>query len=363
MEPMSVRPEVRALPAYAFEAHAAAIKLDQNESPFGLPAGLLARVMERLAAGEWNRYPELHPLGLAAKLGHRHGWPAEGVTVAGGSNLLIQTLTIVAGLGRRLLTVCPSFSVYALQAKLLGCELSEVPLEAGFALPVEALRTELARGAGVLFLASPMAPTGNRVPKADLQRVLEAAGPDWLVVIDEAYAEFSGDDHSDLATSAQVVRLRTLSKAYGLAGLRLGYALAQPELTVQLRKACLPFWVSSLQTAVAEAVLEEEGLIEARVRATVAERERMAAELAARPGVEVFPSVTNFLLLRLPDAAARYRQLLEAGVLVRRQDHLPGLRGCLRVSIGAPEENDALLAAWDAVPETPAAVGVEGGHG
>src|SRR5690606_8161479 len=114
----------------------------------------------KLASGAWNRYPEVHPMGLAATLGARHDWPAEGVTIAGGSNLLIQTLTIVAGLGRRVLTVAPTFSVYALQARLLGAELTEVPLGPGFSLPVDALRAELARGEGVLFLASPMAPTG-----------------------------------------------------------------------------------------------------------------------------------------------------------------------------------------------------------
>lgn len=351
MDAMSVRPEVRALPAYAFEARPAAIKLDQNESPLDLPEGLRDRVLAKLASGAWNRYPEMHPMGLAATLGARHDWPAEGVTVAGGSNLLIQTLTIVAGLGRRVLTVAPTFSVYALQAKLLGAELTEVPLGPGFSLPVDALRAELARGEGVLFLASPMAPTGNRVPLADLRRVVEAAGPGWMVVIDEAYAEFSGDDHRSLAASSQVVRLRTMSKAYGLAGVRLGYAMAQPELSEQLRKACLPFWVSAMQVAVAEAVLEEEGLLEERIGRTLAERDALAVALASRPGVEVFPSVTNFLLLRVADAGARYRQLQQAGVLLRRQDGLPGLSGCLRVSVGTPEENVALLEAWDQAPD------------
>ena len=125
MAGMKLRAEVLGLPAYRFEAHEAAVKLDQNEAPDDVTGALRRAAFERLERQAWNRYPELHPQGLAAQLGARHDWPAEGVAVAGGSNVLIQAATIVAGLGRQVATVRPTFSVYALQAHLLGATLVE----------------------------------------------------------------------------------------------------------------------------------------------------------------------------------------------------------------------------------------------
>jgi len=274
----------------------------------------------------------------------------DGVVVAGGSNVLIQAATIVAGIGRRVATVRPTFSVYALQARLLGATLVEVPLGPGFALPTAELEEVLQVGQGVVFVAAPMAPTGNGVAPGDLERLAAAAGDRWMLVIDEAYGEFAHGEHSALARAhPQVVRLRTLSKAFGLAGVRLGYALAHPEVAVELRKALLPFSVSALQVAVAEAVLDAPDVVAERVERIVAERERLSGVLAARRDVEVFPSVANFVLVRVKDAAGTYEGLLDRGVLVRRQDHLPGLAECLRVSIGSPADNDAFLQAFDAV--------------
>jgi histidinol-phosphate aminotransferase len=348
----NVRPEVLALPAYRFRPYPATIKLDQNESPDDLPEELRRAALERLAAAAWHRYPALHPDGLAARLGERHAWPADGVVVAGGSNVLIQALVVLSGLGRRVLALAPSFPLYELQARLLAADLVEVPLGAGHAFPTAAVTEVVARGAGVAFLPTPLAPTGNDVPREDVRRVAEAAAEGWTVVLDEAYGEFAGTDHDAIARAHPgVVRLRTLSKAFGLAGARLGYALLDPGLATELRKVLVPFSVSALQVAVAEAALDAPAVVDARVARTVAERERLAAALRER-GVAFVPSVTNFIMLRVPDAAAAHRGLLAQGVLVRRQDHLPGLPGGLRVSVGRRDENDAFLRAWDALPRT-----------
>jgi histidinol-phosphate aminotransferase len=364
MAGMKLRPEVLDLPPYRFEAHEAAVKLDQNEAPEDLPAPVRRAALARLAARPWHRYPDLHPIELAERFGARHGWPSDGVVVAGGSNVLIQAATIVAGLGRRVATVAPTFSVYALQARLLGAELFEVPLGDAFAFPVEAFSRVVAEGRGVAFIAAPMAPTGNAVAVDDLWRVAEAAGDRWLIVVDEAYGEFADVDHDALARAhPQVVRLRTLSKAFGLAGVRLGYALASPAVATELRKALLPFSVSALQAAVAEAVLDAPDVVAERVARTVAERERLARALARRRDVEVHPSVANFLLFRVADAAATYAALQRRGVLVRRQDHLPGLEGRLRVSVGTAAENDAFLTALDAALADRPAAPQEVAHG
>lgn len=351
MAPMAIRPEVEALPGYHFTARHEPVKLDQNESPWDLPDPVRAAVLARLGEAALNRYPELHAERARSAVAALEGWPEEGVVVTGGSNVLIQAAVIAAGLGRRVLSVTPTFSVYGLQARLLGAELRQLPLGDGFALPVGALLRELSAGQGVHFVAAPMAPTGNPVPGEQLRALAEAGAGRWLTVIDEAYGAFAGSDFRELARSVPgTLSLRTLSKAYGLAGARLGYALADPSVARQLQKAVLPFSVSALQVALLETVLAAPDFVQERIALIRAERERLSSALERRPWIEVFPSVTNFVLLRCADAEATFAGLLAGGVLVRRQDHLPGLEGCLRVSVGRPEENDAFLAALDAAP-------------
>ena len=342
---MSVRPEVLATPAYSFSARAHTVKLDQNESPYDLPTTLKAEALARLSEVPSNRYPELVGESFRAALARRHAWDEAGLVVGGGSNTLIQAFVIACGLGRRVLSIAPTFSVYSLYANLLNAELTEVPLEGDFALPVEALRGELSRGQGVLFLANPAAPTGNVFAEEAIEELIQAAAPNWTVVLDEAYCQFSGTDLSHFTrTYPHVACLRTLSKAFGMGGVRLGFALAQPELAEQLQKVMMPFSVSSLQLAVGLTVLEHPDFVAERVAETLRERDKLARGLQTLD-VEVFPSETNFLLFRVVDAPRFYEALLARGVLIRRQDHLRGLSGCLRVSVGTPEENHAFLGA------------------
>jgi histidinol-phosphate aminotransferase len=189
------------------------------------------------------------------------------------------------------------------------------------------------------------------LPAAEL-RALAAAARGWTVVIDEAYAQFAGSDMSLLVRDyPHVASLRTMSKAFGLGGVRLGYMLAQPALAGEIQKVLLPFSVSALQVAVGLTVLGADDYVSARVAETLLERARVAAALAEL-GLHVFPSHTNFLLFRVPDAAGFYGGLKARGVLIRRQDGLHGLSGCLRVSVGTRAENDAFIAAARAVAET-----------
>lgn len=343
---MTIRNAVKALAPYRFTPHAEPVKLDQNESPDDVPATLKARVVKRLADGAWNRYPDLTPTRLEARLAEHAGWDPDGVVVGNGSNTLIQALTVVAALGRRVVTVAPTFAVYATQARLLDAELVEVPLGPRFALPVEALRAVLAEGDGAFFLANPAAPTGNLFGAHEVAPLLEAAASGTLAVLDEAYAEFAGAHLTELvARHPHAVSLRTFSKALGLAGARVGYALAHPEVARELRKALLPFSLDLWQLTVAEVLLDEPALVTERVAHVARERARLTERLAALPGLEPFPSRTNFVLFRAPDPAALHAALLRAGVVIRRQDHLPGAAGCLRVSVGTAAENDTFLAA------------------
>ena len=347
---MNLRPGVLAAPPYSFSARPETIKLDQNESPYDLPALLKARVLERLAELPFNRYPEINAQTLRSKLAASLEWPEDGLVLSGGSNILISALVTAAGVGSTVLTVAPTFSVYRLQAKLQGADLVECHLEPGFGLPLTRLEQELSRGNGVFFLACPAAPTGNLLSREDLETLARASAQNWLFVIDEAYYQFADSDFSDLVRRFEhVVSLRTFSKAYGLGGIRLGYALAQPKLAEQLQKVILPFSISALQLAVGETVLDAPNYVADRITETRRERERMYQHLQALEDLEVFPSAANFLLFRVADPEGFYKGLLEHDIVVRRQDHVEGLAGCLRVSVGTPSENDAFLEAATAL--------------
>lgn len=359
MVAMSIRDEVRDAPAYSFRTWPHRVKLDQNEAPADLPGALRERVLDRLRDVDWHRYPEIRAHTVAASIAQRDGWDSDGVVVAPGSNVLIQALVIAAGLGRRVLTVAPTFAVYASQARLLGAELTEVPLRPdGFGLDAQALAREARRGPGVLFLADPAAPTGNRLDDDAVAAVLDVASRhDWTVVIDEAYWPYANDHRLEqIRDRPDRLALRTFSKADALGGVRLGYALTHPETARQIGKVLLPFDLSVLQAAVAEVVLtdpEAAAARERRIATARRERERVREALSAHPEVTVYPSVTNFLLFRVPDAEAVHRAFLEEGVLVRRQDHLPGLDGCLRVTVGSESDDDAFLAAAERALATP----------
>jgi histidinol-phosphate aminotransferase len=342
-----VRDEVWATPEYPFTPIPAPFKLDQNESALDVPLHLRKLAVERMLQCDWNRYPDLHAETLAARIGEYENWAPAGVVVTPGSNVIIKLLTEIAGTGQRLLTVQPNFSVYELEGQMLGAQVSRVPLRPDFGLDVSAMQRELsAGGPGLLFLPQPHAPTGFLDSEQDLRAVIEAAGDDWIVVIDEAYHQYSGSDYKNLVHErGNRLSLRTFSKAWGLAGLRLGYALSSPELAQQLRKVVSPFNVGVLTQAVAEVALEHPEYVRARADEVIWERDRVLRELAEMQKLHAYPSQANFFLLKTPDAGYTYQFLLERGLLVRRQDKQPGLEGCLRVSIGTKEQNDLLVAA------------------
>ncbi|MBB6099025.1 histidinol-phosphate aminotransferase [Deinobacterium chartae] len=343
----SVREAVRRTPAYPFTPIDARYKLDQNENPYDFPEELKVLVWERVRSAEWNRYPDIHADHLREVIGRYEDWDPKGIVITPGSNVLIQKITELAGIGQKVLTVKPTFAIYQLEASMLGANLTQVPLNPDFSMPVEDLGRELAAGGpGVFYVTEPHAPSGFLDDRAAVEAVLEAASNSWLTVLDEAYHQYAGCDHRDLIRGREDrVLLRTFSKAWGLAGIRLGYALTTPALATELQKLVPAFNINVLTAATVEVALENPAYMHERVREGVAERERVYARLSEHPTWQVYPSRTNFLLIRTPDASAAYRGLLERGLLVRRQDSGYTLEGCLRMGIGKPHENDAFLEA------------------
>ncbi len=345
---MNIRPEILAVPAYNFSEQNYKTKLDQNESPYDLPAKLKAEVLAKFAKLSFNRYPQLDAHSLRQKLAKNIGWSSNNIVISGGSNILIQALVSAAAINKTVLTIRPSFSLYAMQAQIQAAKLVEISLKEGFELPMADLLAELKKSAGVFFIANPAAPTGNLFSKQDILALAHASSESWLMVIDEAYHEFSDTDYSYLINDFEhVVSLRTLSKAYGLAGVRLGYGLMDKKLAQEIQKLIIPFSISIFQEIVAEVVLDNSQYLEARIYDIKQEHKRVFAALEKMPNISPYQSTTNFILFKVNDAASFYNNLLAQEVLIRRQDHLLNLENCLRVNIGTKEENDIFLAAMD----------------
>ncbi len=350
-----VKPAVRSLAAYTLALREAEVKLNQNENPWDLPEAVKRRVLEQALARPWSRYPAFDPKELLEALARASGWRADGILAGNGSNELIEALLLVTvGGGTRVVIPEPTFTLYALMTTILGGEPVRVRLVpgagSGLVYDAEAIAQARRRSqASVTIVCSPNNPTGNTLPPADVERLCDE--DDSLVVIDEAYHEFSGQTVVPLlARHPNLVVLRTFSKAMALAGLRVGYLLASAELVREINKARLPYNINFFSQQAAMAALEEEPALARTVQRLVGERERVLALLADVPGVRAWPSQANFFLLELlgADPRAVFAALLRRGVLVRDVTAYPLLGRCLRISVGTEEENDAFLHALGA---------------
>jgi len=340
------RAEVTALKAYTMADEPATVKVNQNEAPWDWPSELKEEAARFMAGVPFNRYPPFDESALTVALAARWELTPGSVLVGNGSNELLQALFLSSlGPGRKVLLPNPTFSLYRQLALLSGAAVAEVLLKDGVAYKAEAWAKAVRREKPALvLLCSPNNPTGAAFPMEALADILkEAPG---LVAVDEAYAEFSSETARRFLPKAEnLVVLRTFSKAWGGAGLRLGYLLAAPPTAAQVRKALLPYNVSLVTAGLGALALKNAPVFEGRVKALVAERARLFERLCRLPGLTVYPSEANFILVRVAKGTAGERsQALKArGILVRDVSHLPGLDQCLRLSVGSPEENDVVL--------------------
>jgi len=305
-------------------------------------------VLDRALARPWGRYPEFDPRELTDALATYAGWRPDGVLAGNGSNELIEALLLVTvGAGTRVVIPEPTFTLYALLTSILGGEAVRVPLGPDLEYDAEAIAsTRRHREASVTVVCSPNNPTGGVLARDAIARL--CAEGDGLVVIDEAYHEFAGDTVVPLLDEhANLIVLRTFSKAMALAGLRVGYLLAHPDLVREIDKARLPYNVNFFSQMAALAALEERGTLDAHVARLVRLRETLMASLGGVPGVRAYPSRANFILVELEQAEPRavFESLYAAGILVRDVSGYPRLGRCLRLTVGTEEENAALIEA------------------
>jgi histidinol-phosphate aminotransferase len=328
------------------------IKLDQNESPWDWPESIKDRILAKLRASDWNRYPEPMAQSVTAGLAKYLGIPKDNILTSSGSNHLITV--ILEGLAKqlkgRLVITRPSFPLFESHAQYLGIPYETWDLDESFRYSLAKL-PQLTDGSMVI-IASPNNPTGTSLPKHELRRLLDTY-PKVLFLADEAYYEFDDEPYTDLLSDyGNLLILRTLSKTMGAAGVRLGYALGSKDLIAHLGKLRVPFLLNHFTLAAAETIFESpemQRFMERNIENARKERDRMFASLkSGLDGVEVFNSKANFLLLRWPtqeSCLAAYDALIKAGIQVRNVSAGPGLKACLRVTIGLPKENDAFLGA------------------
>ena len=335
------RSVVAAMTAYTLELREAEIKLNQNESPFDFPRALKQQVLARMAERPWNRYPDFESTALRVAVANAYGLRPENILVGNGSNeLLAAAIGAFVGPGTPVVFPRPTFALYEKLVTIAG----GLPMPIDFQpdsglLPLSGMLSTIRRyDNGVAILCSPNNPTGGVLPRAGLEALLDSGA---MVLLDQAYGDFAQAGLP--APNERLVTFRTFSKAWGLAGLRVGWLASTGENCREIRKVKLPYSLNVISEAIAALALENRAIHDANVTRIIAERERVIAAMNEIPQVTVFPTQANFVTFRTKKPL--FDALWARGILVRDVSAYPRLQGCLRVSIGTVEQNSAFLAA------------------
>jgi histidinol-phosphate aminotransferase len=346
-DPLSLaRPHLRDLVPYSsardeFKGQAE-IMLDANENNHGSPAGR-----------GLHRYPDTVQHALKSLLAQRSGVGSLQIFLGHGSDEAIDLLVrcFCTPGEDHVITCPPTYGMYGVAASVADVGVIKVPLNASFQLDVEGIRTAAHERTKLLFLCSPNNPTGNLLQREDIMALLRSFP--GIVVVDEAYVEYSVAQSLCplVATQPNLVVLRTLSKAWGSAGLRLGMAIAHPSVINLLQRVKLPYNLGSLAQTLALQVLQNEEHLRTSLITNRSERERITTALSHLPSVQhVFPSQANFVLVRVHNATALHQHLAQQGIVVRDRSKELGCSNCLRITVGTPEENVRLLEAMATYP-------------
>jgi histidinol-phosphate aminotransferase len=340
-----INERVRSLSRYHLEPESCRVKLNQNENPFDWPDEIKHEICERLQARPWNRYPDFIPEKLKAGLAAYAGVPsAEMVCVGNGSNEMLLVLLISLMQSNRPVITCqPTFSVYRLLINGLGGKEIPVALKPDFSFDMPALHTALKANPGALVLiCTPNNPTGSVLDEAAIRGLLGLHK--GFLILDQAYVEFGGFNAVALLKEfPNLIITRTFSKAFALAGMRLGYMLAHQEVTRFLSTIKLPYNINFMSDLIAQALLDKKDIIRDRVALIIKERERLFKELAGLPFEAVYPSGANFICVRTIKKDALFAFLKQKSILIRDYSASPMLENCARISVGSPEENQLLV--------------------
>ncbi len=342
---LSYRNELDKMPSYDGVEKNYRIKVNANESTMNLPPLVEERVLNRLAMLAFNRYPNEEYHSLVEQIAKNFSVDASQILLGGGSSEIIEKVFhAFGGAGKRVVFPQPSFSMYKIYAKAAESEGIAFNLDAKFDLDVEKFIAAVHdTNANLAVVCNPNNPTGNALTLEQVEKI--AASIDCAFLLDEAYVEFYGRSAVNLvAKYPNLLVARTFSKAYGLAGARVGYMIAQAEVTRMVNKTFMPYHMNKLSLATADIVYQMRDEFVPRLQMIIAERQRIIERLQKISGVEVFPSNTNFVLIRLSRAEElkNYLESLDIGIRYFSPSAF-GLKNCLRISIGTRAENDAVF--------------------
>jgi histidinol-phosphate aminotransferase len=313
----------------------ASVFLDANENSFGSPAG-----------GIYNRYPDPMQKNLKDRLSAIKGVPAGNIFLGNGSDEVIDLLyRIFCEPGKdNVIIVPPTYGMYEVSANINDVEVRKVPLTAEFQLNIEGISEAVDERTKLIFICSPNNPTGNSIDRDDIEFVLNNF--EGLVVVDEAYVNYSRQKSfiAELTEYPNLVVMQTLSKAWGLAGVRIGMLFASDEIIAVMNKVKPPYNIGAPAQQLALEALDKIQDVNSWIRETVNERDNLVKELAKNISVKkIFPSDAKFLLVKDNDPKHLYNFLTEKGIIVRDRSGVALCEGCLRITVGKPEENAILL--------------------
>lgn len=347
-----IRPDIRSMSAYHIPDSTGFVKLDAMENPYALPDYLRTELGMRLSGVALNRYPAPSCISLKEKICTKLG-VADGfdVLLGNGSDELISMIAVAcAKPGAKVLAPAPGFVMYALSAQFAGMEFIGISLRKDLTLDTDAMLAAIAlHQPSLIYLAYPNNPTGTLYDTGDMVKIIHAAGDSCLVIVDEAYQPFAQTTFMPrLPEFANLIVMRTLSKL-GLAGIRLGYMAASKSLLNEFDKVRPPYNINVLTQATAEFMLDHLDVLDAQAGLIRAERAALIAALTTLSGVKVFPSMANFVLIRVQNSEQIVASLRERRVLIKNVGKMHALlKDCLRVTVGTPEENALFLGALQA---------------
>ena len=320
------------------------VMISANENPRPVPPEVQSQIAEAIAQVNLNRYPDPLANDLRTLIGEAWGYPKEYVLLGNGGDELLFNLALAwGGRDRTLLTTPPTFSVYEANAQLTETNVVTIPRRKDFSLDKEAILERMSAGdIDYAIITNPNNPTGTSVDTSFLKQLLEAT--DALIMVDEAYGEFGGESMIPyLDEYPNLVVLKTFSKAYSLAGVRLGYIMANPAIIQEFIKVRQPYSVDAVSQAIGTVVYQNRALLQPGIDSIIDQRAKLIEALNELPQLEVFPSDANFILVRMPNAGAVWEQLFARGILVRDFSKAPGLENCLRITVGTEQENERLV--------------------
>lgn len=343
---LSVKENVKRLRAYTVESGRPDIKLDANENPYSIPEYIVEKLKGAVCYDELNRYPDARAVKLCSKLADYVGSGVDGdmIMAGDGSDELINIIiSAFLDKGASIVLPSPGFTMYNIFSSVNEANIIQFPREDDFSLDIEKMLHIIEKEKpGLIFLCNPNNPTGTLTSRESIIRLVENAG--CMVVVDEAYYEFSGLTAVDLLNEYNnLIIMRTLSKAWGLAALRLGYLVSSKDIINELLKVKSPFNVNTITQEMASIILDYEDYMKERTKTILEERDYLFKELKKIKNLKVYDTSANFIMVRVSDADGLSKELRNSGIGIRNFNNYQGISSCIRITVGTREENNRLL--------------------